>query len=168
LIVIIGLSNCITPFVGQNWGARQFERAHRALIFGYQFSLAWGLLITVLLAMGNTFIPEFFIEDLVVISTVSLYLLIVPLSYSAVGCLFVTNAFLNAIGLSYSVAMITVIRYFVLYVPLALIAMKFFGPKGIFTVISLTNLIMGAAVYFWARNKLKSSTAGWTLAGRDH
>ncbi len=154
LIVVIGLSQCISPFVGQNWGAKLYERAHQAVAFGYKFSMAWGLIAALLFAVGSQHIAAFFIDDPIVISTVSSYFHIVPISYGATGCLFVTNAFLNAIGKSYAVAVITLIRYFALYLPLALLAMRYFGPKGIFFVISFVNFTMAAGVYLWAKGKM--------------
>jgi putative MATE family efflux protein len=152
LIVVFGLSSSLAPFVGQNWGARDYDRVNRAVILGHKFALVWGAAVAIFLALGSTFIPHMFIDDPAVIATVSLYLLSVPFSYGAAGSLFVTNSFLNAVGKSKSVVAITLIRYFVLYLPLALSAMKYYGPQGIFFVIAFVNLVMGIGAYFWGRN----------------
>lgn len=146
LIVVIALSQCISPFAGQNWGAGYQKRAFEAVIFGYKFCLIWGLFVAAALALGRKYIAAFFIDDPLVISTVSSYLLIVPISYGATGCLFVANAFLNAIGKSHIVVAITFIRYFLLYLPLAIFVMPSSGVNGIFFVISFVNFLMGALV----------------------
>ncbi|MGA8165300.1 MAG: MATE family efflux transporter [Waddliaceae bacterium] len=151
LIMIIGLSSSLGVFVGQNWGAGQFSRVRRAVRVGYLFAIAWGLAVALVFAFTSPIIPKMFNADPQVMSAVSAYLLIVPISYGATGCLFVTNAFLNAIGKSFTVAMIAVLRYFFLYIPLAMIAMHLFGPIGLFAVISCVNIVMAISVYFWSR-----------------
>lgn len=167
LIVVVGLSNCIAPIVGQNWGAQLYDRANQSVTIAYKFALAWGVTVALVLAIGYKFIPEFFINDPVVVSTVSLYLLSVPISYGAVGCLFITNAYLNAIGMSSAVAMITIIRHFVLYLPLSLLAMRHFGPKGIFLVISFVNILMGLGAYLWAKRRVVVYTQAKSRFGKS-
>jgi len=153
LIIVVGLSNCVASLVGQNWGAKLYERVNHSLSLSYKFSIAWGAAVAALLATGHRFIPECFIKDPAVVSVVSLYLLIVPISYSAAGSLFITTALLNAIGLAKEAAAITFCRYFLLYIPLALVGMRHFGPRGIFFAISAVNIGMGVAAYFFAKRK---------------
>ena len=41
-MVVIGISTSVVPLVGQNWGARKFERVHEALNTCYAACLIWG------------------------------------------------------------------------------------------------------------------------------
>ncbi len=154
LIVVIGMATSLSAFVGQNWGAGHYQRALRGIRIGYVFAVLWGLIIAFVLFMGSQFLPKFFNPDPDVAGTVAQYLLYVPLSYCAAGSLFVTNSYLNAIGKSHAVAIISLLRYFVLYLPLAVLAMSYIGPIGIFGVISLVNFVAGIGAYFWGKSFL--------------
>lgn len=58
-----GFSSAITAFVGQNYGARQWERIRQ----GYRISLAallsWEILVTVLLVLGGRFFFSLFLQE---------------------------------------------------------------------------------------------------------
>jgi putative MATE family efflux protein len=154
LIVVIGMATSLSAFVGQNWGAGHYQRVVQGIRIGYIFAIFWGLAIAFVLFMGSRFVPQFFNPDPEVVGTVGQYLMYVPLSYCAAGSLFVTNSYLNAIGKSHAVAVISLCRYFVLYLPLAVVAMSYFGPIGIFGVISLVNFAAGIGGYFWGKSFL--------------
>lgn len=151
LVAVIGLSQCIGPFVGQNWGAKHYRRVQEGVDFGYKFSLAWGVFIAAALGLGGGLIGRLFTENPVTAKTVSEYFHLVPISYGAVGCIFVTGAYFNAIGKPLCVAAIALLRYFVLYIPLAIYIKHLYGPRGIFVVISGVNLMMGVIACLWVR-----------------
>lgn len=48
-----GFSSAITAFIGQNFGAGQWERIRRGAQLGFSAMLAWGLLVTGLLFFGG-------------------------------------------------------------------------------------------------------------------
>lgn len=58
-----GFASAITAFVGQNFGARQWERIRR----GYKLSLAvlfsWEIIVTVLLLFGGRFLFSLFLKE---------------------------------------------------------------------------------------------------------
>ena len=54
LMVVMSLGSVLMPFVGQNWGARRFERVRAAHRCGHVFALGWGLLtMTILLLLAH-------------------------------------------------------------------------------------------------------------------
>jgi putative MATE family efflux protein len=58
-----GFASAVTAFVGQNYGARQWERIRR----GYRISLAvllgWEILVTALLVLGGRFLFSLFLSE---------------------------------------------------------------------------------------------------------
>lgn len=154
LITIFAFASTLGVFVGQNFGAGKQERVDRIIILGYRFSLIWGLFLALILGFCAPFIAEWFDPNPVVVETVAFYFHTVALTYGAVGCIFVTISYLNAVGKPWKASLISIIRYFVLYIPIAYMVMHYYGPQGIFIVIASINLLIGFSVYFLGKRML--------------
>ena len=89
LIVPLALSASIGPFVGQNWGAQEYGRVHKAIRWSLLFCLGWGLMVAIVLGMEAPAIASWFDNDLEVVNSAVNYLRIVPLSYGALAVVFV-------------------------------------------------------------------------------
>ena len=151
MIVLMALASSISPFVGQNWGAQKYGRVVKALQQSYLFCLAWGVLMAVLLAAGASLIVPLFNDNQEVIAIASAYLWIVPLSYGTAGIIQVTNSAFNALGRPIPAVVITVLRMFVLYIPLAYLGSRWFGTTGIFIAATISNVIVGIGAFLWSR-----------------
>ena len=151
MIVLMALAASIGPFVGQNWGAGKYGRIAKALQQSYLFCLGWGLLMTVLLAAGASFIVPLFNKDPEVIAIATTYLRIVPISYGAAGIIQVSNSAFNALGRPIPAVIITVLRMFALYIPLAYLISLWLGATGIFIAATVSNVIVGIGAYCWTR-----------------
>jgi len=156
MIVLLALSASIGPFVGQNWGAGKFERVMEALRQSYLFCLAWGVLLTGALAVGARYIVPLFNTDAEVVSVATTYLWIVPVSYGTAGIIQVASSALNALGKPLPAVIMTVLRMFVLYVPLAYLGSRLFGPIGIFGAATVANGIVGMGAWWWSRRIVSS------------
>ena len=150
MIALIALSASIGPFVGQNWGAGKFERVMQALKQSYLFCLAWGVLLTGVLAISARLIVPLFNTDAEVVRVATVYLWIVPVSYGTAGMIQVASSAFNALGKPTPAVIMTVLRMFVLYIPLAYLGGRLFGPVGIFAAATIANGIIGIAAYRWS------------------
>ncbi|MDP8267647.1 MAG: MATE family efflux transporter [Candidatus Tenebribacter davisii] len=144
LSVINSLAAVFGPFVGQNLGAKKFDRVQSSINISHRFSLIWGLAIFTLLFIFRNSIAGIFNNDADVIATISLYLIIVPLSYSLEGVYVLSTTALNVMHKPFHAAGLTIMQMFVLCIPLALLGSKLFGLTGIFIAIALSYIISGA------------------------
>ena len=151
MIVLMALAASIGPFVGQNWGAGKYERVFRALQQSYLFCLGWGILMAVLLAAGTSSIVPLFNKNPEVIAIASNYLWIVPLGYGTAGIIQVANSTFNALGRPIPTVIITLLRVFVLYIPLAYLGSRWLGATGIFVAATVSNIVVGIVAYCWSR-----------------
>ena len=92
-----------------------------------------------------------FDDNLEVIEVASTYLLIVPLSYGTWGVLMMASAIFNSLGKPISSTIMSIIRMFVVYVPLAYLGEYLFGFPGIFAAAFTANLLMGIIGFGWNR-----------------
>jgi putative MATE family efflux protein len=152
--VIMALSSVLTPFVGQNWGAGRLDRVRQSVRSTQHFSMLWGAALFLILAVLGRYIALLFNDDAAVVATLVDYLRIVPVSYGLLGLLMLGNAALNALNRPLQSALLTLLRLFVLYVPLAFAGSSLFGLRGIFGAAALANIIAGVAAYLWLRRIL--------------
>ncbi len=152
VIPLFALSASIGPFVGQNWGADRYDRANRAMILAFQYSLVWGGLVAIILMTFRHPIAGLFDDNPEVIKVASHYLLLVPISYGTWGVLMMASAIFNSLGKPVSSTIMSIIRMFAIYIPLAFIGKAMFGMTGIFLAAAAANLIMGVIAYVWNRN----------------
>ncbi len=151
LVIYYALSSVIGPFVGQNLSAGREGRIQLSLRLCALFCLASGLAIAALLALLSNFVAGLFSQNEAVVSVTRLFLWIVPISYGAYGIVMVVNAAFNGLGKPMPAVYISVTRMIVLYVPLALIGMRWFGIAGIFGAYAIANLLSGVLGYVWAK-----------------
>lgn len=151
LITVLALSASMGPFVGQNWGAQKIGRVRLALRQSFLFCMGWGLLMAVGLGLGGRVLSMLFNQDPNVIAVATQYLWLVPISYGAAGIIQVSSAAFNAMGKPVPSIVMTVVRMFVLYIPLAYIGSRVAGPTGIFAAALVSNLGMGLGAYWWNR-----------------
>lgn len=150
MIVLMALGASIGPFVGQNWGAGKFERVTQALQQSYLFCLAWGGLVAVLLAVGASQIAPLFNSNAEVVKVAISYLWIVPISYGTAGIIQVASSAFNALGKPIPAVIMTVLRMFGLYIPLAYFGGRWFGPLGIFGAATIANGLVGLGAWWWS------------------
>jgi putative MATE family efflux protein len=148
LTVVFALSTVMGPFVGQNWGARRFERVNLGVKYSIVFSLAWGVAMFTMLALAARPIASLFNDDPQVISIIMLYLWIVPIGYALFSVFQISTMTLNVLNRPGSAAVLMVIQMFILYIPLAYLGSYLFGLTGIFVAIVLAYSLSGIASHF--------------------
>jgi len=143
LAVVKALATSYGPFIGQNLGARKFERVIRSIKISKRFAMYWGVGLTILLFLAAKPLATLFNKDLSVISTISLYFTIVPISFGLQGVYVLSNTALNVLNRPFHAAGLTIIQMFVLYIPLAYFGSHYFQLKGIFAGIAVAYMVTG-------------------------
>ena len=155
LVVYYAMSAVIGPFVGQNLSAGKEDRILRSLWLCTVFCVGSGVAIAVFLAALSGVLPGLFSDDPQVTDVTRQFLWIVPISYGFYGMVMVMNAAFNGLGKPMPGVMVSVMRILVMYLPIALVAMRFFDVVGIFAAYALANILTGIVSYLWARSIVK-------------
>ena len=155
MTVIFALSTVIGPFVGQNLGAGRYDRVKLGVKYSNGFSLIWGVVMFVLLAVTARPVASIFNDDPVVISIIMLYLWMVPIGYALFGVFQISTITLNVLNKPVHAAILMVIQMFVLYIPLAYVGSYLFGLPGIFGAIVLAYSLSGIASHFVIKRVLE-------------
>jgi len=159
LVIMMALSSAINPFIGQNLGAGKFERVTAGIRFVNQSALKWGMVAAVVLALVAKPLASVFNVDEEVISILSLFLWIVPISYGLYGVMMLTNSALNVLHRPLHATAIAFIQMFVMFIPFAFLGSELFGIIGIFGASTLSKLLAGIGAYYWLKRALKYELA---------
>jgi len=155
-IVLIGIAASLSPFVGQNYGAKKYDRIRTALNFANKYSVIWILFCAFFISIFAENVAAIFNDDPVIIEVAKSYLQI--MIFSIVGLAIMQNVISthNAIGKSKTSLIISVSRIFVLYIPLALILGETFSYQGIYWAGFIANMLSGLVSYYYLKRLYRS------------
>ena len=157
-------SASVEPLVGQNWGARRFDRVDSALRLANGFCIVWGALTcAVLVAFGGR-LAGLIDANPVVVEVAEAFFLVVPASMGLMGVMQVASSCFNARGRPMPAFVISLGRAFALHVPLAILGNLLWGYHGIFLATAATNVLMGASAWAWNRRSVRRDSAALMAA----
>ena len=148
-LVVLALSMTLPPFVSQNYGAGLMQRVKQAYRLCGRFVMLWQFGIYVLLAVLAYPVARLFSDETEVIRIICEFIWIVPLGYGLQGIIILTNSSFNALHLPGSALVLSLIRLFVFYVPLAWLGGKLYGVTGLFAGCVLANIFTASLAWYW-------------------
>ena len=154
-MVVWAISMSVGPFVGQNWGARKFERVWKAVSLANIYAVSWGALSYVVLFLTSPLVINTVTDELAVADAALTYLLIVPIGMGLMGISANASNSFNALGQPVPPLVMSVVQMLVLTIPLAILGNFFLGFPGIFIGGVFAMLISATVIHIWLRRTLK-------------
>ena len=155
MVTIMAMGASLTTFIGQNIGAQQLGRIKDAITISLKFTLWFQTLISVLLILASSLIARLFSDDVVVIAIIVLFLSTLSFSYPAQAILMLTGSMFNSLQKPIDAMILSIIRLFVFYIPMAWLGSRWFGLTGFFIGAVIGSIIASGIAYFWLRRRLK-------------
>lgn len=152
LLTAMALGAAVTPFVGQNFGAGNYERVRDGMKFAYRFSTIYGLSVAAFLFITSGLIIGMFTDDPGANAAANMHLHLVPWSYGFLGISMTSIAAFNAIGKPMPAMLVSLSRTIGVYVPLAFVLTHLLGLLGVFLAAFSANIIAGLFGYIWFRS----------------
>lgn len=156
-IPAMALSMGVGAFVSQNSGAKKFERLQQAWGVIGKFALVWfTLVVIVVTVVGEPIISVFSESER---TSEQAFLILLALSTSSIGTMLVPifSSFQTAIGKASPSLYITIVRYFVLFIPGVYNGMTQLGLSGIVAGIFISQLASGLLAWIWGKKSLKTT-----------
>jgi len=148
LLFIMSMATVMAPFVGQNYGAKKYDRIHRGIRFSSVLSMGIGAVLLIVMFIFARPLASLFSRDPAVIAVAALYFRIVPFAYGMQGIFNISSMILNALNKPIHATILTVLQMFGLYIPLALLGKNILGTAGIFSALVVSYAISGTLSYF--------------------
>ncbi len=163
VVPLLALSGAIGAIVGQNWGAREMDRAREAALYAFGFCVLWGLIIAIAMVAAGEWFADFFTEEPAVIAQFALYLEIAAWGYAGFGLLIVANGILNAVGKATFALVQSFARVFFVMLPVAWFLGAAWGSAGMYAAELAANLFGGVGallLVYWILGRGRASKGG--------
>jgi putative MATE family efflux protein len=157
-LVVLALSMTLPPFVSQNYGAGLMQRVQLAYRLCGRFVLLWQFGIYLLLVALAVPIAGLFSDEPEVVRIICQFLWIVPIAYGLQGITILTNSSFNALHQPGSALLLSLVRLFVLYVPLAWLGGKLYGITGLFFGCVLANILTASLAWGWFNRSVQQTS----------
>ncbi|MCP1222962.1 MATE family efflux transporter [Sebaldella sp. S0638] len=157
--ISIGLASAISAFVGQNYGARNFERLKTGYFIGLKWIVSIGFVISAVFIFGGKYLYGFFFENPETIAMGQDYLRILGFSQMFMCAEITTTGAFNGVGRTLQPTVNSVVVTS-LRIPLAYILTLIMGLTGIWWSISGTSILKGVISvtwFLWTLRKIKNS-----------
>jgi putative MATE family efflux protein len=154
LMALMALGAAVTPFSGQNYGAKNYDRVMEGTRFAYRWSMAYGLVIAIALFTLSGSIGGVFTDNPQAIATANMHLGLVPWSYGFLGMSMISVSAFNAVGKPKRGMIISISRT-IGYACLAFLLAYLLELRGVFLAAFTANIVAGLLGYFWFRTAMK-------------
>lgn len=156
-IILMGVAVGMAPIIGQNVGAKKFDRVRETLKLAMNFNIAWSAFIAVILGLLAKPIAGIFSNDPDVIRYAALFFWIVPFSYILSNIVNGWASAFNAMGQPQKSFIMIVVKMIVLLVPAVYAGHHVGGITGIFIAIAAVNVLAGGVFHLWSWKTIKSA-----------
>jgi putative MATE family efflux protein len=140
---LMALSSVIGPFVGQNAGAKLYDRIKISVDGSNKFVFIYGLVAWAVISLFAPNVISIFNNEQDVIRIGTQYLYIIPIAISFIGLSMISSTVLNVLHRPIKAGVLGVLQMFVIYIPLGWLLAHVLGLKGIFIAYVISHLIVG-------------------------
>lgn len=141
ILSFTSLTAVLAPFIGQNLGAGQYQRAYQGFRMGAIYATGYGLLAAVLASMFDNSISGIFATERPVLESLKEYLGIVPWGYAANGFVMISLTVLNVYQKPWWATGLALCHLFLFYLPIAYLAAEVGSYLGILAAYPLSHLL---------------------------
>ncbi|EGQ7758501.1 MATE family efflux transporter [Vibrio vulnificus] len=159
ILVLMALTSALTPFMAQNFGAKNPQRAFQGLFVSMRFSVLFQGLVFLMMVPLSIPLAALFSQDQAVRDLLWHYLLVVPISYGFLGIVMMLVSGLNAMHQPLNAFRWSVIRLFVFTLPAAYLGSWLYDIEGLFIGIAVGNILVGLCSYLYALKQRKQQLA---------
>ncbi|MCB2000269.1 MAG: MATE family efflux transporter [Burkholderiaceae bacterium] len=147
--VLFALSGAIGPIVGQNFGARRFDRVTSTVHDALKVTLVYALAVWILLAVGSGLIADLFQSHGLARELIVFFCIFVAGSFLFNGALFVANAAFNNLGFAFYSTALNWGRSTLGVIPFVWLGQSWFGAKGALAGYGLGVIAFGVIGMWW-------------------
>ncbi|MCM2679475.1 MATE family efflux transporter [Echinimonas agarilytica] len=148
-IAVLALSMTLPPLISQSFGAGRIERIEQAYRVCIRFTLIWQAVLAVVLALLSPYLASVFSDDPEVQKVLQLYICIMPLGYGLQGVVILANSSFNALHKPLNALILSVVRFFIFFVPFAYIGGLMFGVYGLLIGAVVGNVCTAVIAWRW-------------------
>lgn len=152
-VTIGGLQGAIGAFVGQNYGAKNYQRIADGYRIALKMVIIFGLVVTFMFIKFAPQIFSIFISEEAVIAIGITYMSAIGVSQVFMCMELLTVGAFNGMGITYAPPLVSIILT-ASRIPLAYILSQRMGLQGVWWSISITSILKGIILVIWYKVQL--------------
>lgn len=156
---LFALSGAVGPILGQNWGARRFDRMRQVLRDSAVFAACYVGLVWIALLAAARYLPPLFQAPGAAADLILFFCLVSGPVWFFNGLLFVANASFNNLGFPLFSTAFNWGRATVGTIPFALLGAHLHGPEGALAGVGLGSAVFGTVALLTAFRTIRSLEA---------
>ncbi len=164
MIPAVALNSALVPIIGQNLGAKQFQRILDAIKHAMKLLIIWAIFVSILIVFFSHNLAEIFNKSNAGIEITSLYLKIIPISYFSIFYFAINNYIFYAIKKPYNSLFLIFTKMIILTIPMVYLGSYLDGVRGIFIGLSISALLASVISFF----KFNESWKIWRKYAREN
>jgi putative MATE family efflux protein len=153
-LIIYGIGMSLVPLVGQNWGARQYDRVYETRKKAISFAAIYCAAVLILSLFLAKPTASIFTDDANVIKYSAYYLWIMIVGLIGLTTTNWMSQMFTTIGRPIWSVLINIIGTLIIIIPLAYLGRFIFGYIGILVGVAVGQIIVGAVSIAVAKNKM--------------
>ncbi|MGI9481930.1 MAG: MATE family efflux transporter [Hyphomicrobiales bacterium] len=153
--VVFSLSGALGPIIGQNFGAKRFDRVQQSYFDAVKFTAVYVLTTSLILYLSQDAIARLFSAGPEATAIIGFFCTWIGISWLFGGLLFVSNASFNNLGKPHYSTLFNWARATIGTVPFVTIGAAIAGPMGVIAGHAIGQVLFGIAAV-WAGMRLIS------------
>ncbi len=129
--VLFALSGAISPIIGQNFGAKHFDRVKSTYHNAITFAVSYVIGVALLILLGQNYIVSLFSLSGEAAQLLRLFCSGLAFCFIADGILFSTNSVFNSLGYPLYSTVFNYAKFFIGVIPAVYTLSYFYGAKGV-------------------------------------
>lgn len=142
-IVPMSLGMALMPMIGQNFGAKHYDRINQCRRFAVRFAVIFELFMALIYFFLAPYLSGLFSEDPKLLEIMTVYLRIIPFGFGMMEVHRYCGFIYTGCNKPAAAAWLNALRLFALLVPLSLLALYFQSLNGLFAARLVSDILSG-------------------------
>ena len=143
-VIPMALGISLSPFVGQNFGAKKFSRISETIKVSSIFAMGYGLVVAAIFFLAAPFLASVFTTDEKVFKFLVSYIHIISFGYGMMEVHRYAGTILQGLHKPGYSMMLNILRIIFLLIPLSLLGARLGGINGVFFARLITDVLSGS------------------------
>ena len=144
-IISMSIGTALVPVVGQNWGAKQFDRVNQTRKILNKTAVGYGIVAFLAMLFFARLVATVFSDDPVVVDQIRWYVWIMMVGSIGLNLYNWTSEQLNAAGKPKWVIIINIVGTSLILLPLTVAGSRIYGYKGMLIGLCIGQIVLGFA-----------------------
>jgi putative MATE family efflux protein len=164
-IISMAIGTALVPVVGQNWGAKKYDRVDQTRKTLNKTAVVYGIAAFVAMLLLARPVATIFSDDAVVVDQIRWYVWIMMLGSIGLNLYNWTSEQLNAAGKPKWVMIINIVGTCLILLPLTIAGSKIYGYRGMLAGLCVGQIVLGFAATKIGRRELQGGGSSSTGTG---